>query len=54
MNGDLMVLALWQYVLLLLVAFLAGGVGGALALHCWQEITLNREIDQLLQDLPEQ
>lgn len=54
MNGDLMVLALWQYVLLLLVAFLAGGVGGALALHCWQEITLNREIDRLLQDLPEQ
>ncbi|GGL16598.1 hypothetical protein GCM10010844_39380 [Deinococcus radiotolerans] len=46
-------LAAWQYALLLLVAFLIGTMGGALGLFVWQTVTLNRQVDQLLQDLPQ-
>ncbi|WP_174366072.1 hypothetical protein [Deinococcus sp. JMULE3] len=54
MTGELVVLAVWQYALLLLIAFLIGGMGGALGLYVWQTVTLNRQVDRLLQDLPEQ
>ncbi|MXV20773.1 hypothetical protein [Deinococcus xianganensis] len=53
MTGEVVVLAVWQYALLLLVAFLIGGMGGALGLFVWQTGTLNRQVDRLLQDLPQ-
>lgn len=48
-----MALTLWQYALLLVAAFAVGGISGALILFTWQEATLRREVDLLLQELPE-
>lgn len=48
MNAEVL-LPLWQYALLLLTATLLGGLGGALALHAYQEVQLRREVDRWLQ-----
>lgn len=39
---------------LLILTFVMGIMGGALALYVWQQVTLRRAVDRLLQDLPEQ
>ncbi|MDR6330676.1 hypothetical protein [Deinococcus soli (ex Cha et al. 2016)] len=53
MTGEVVVLAVWQYALLLFLSFLIGVAGGALGLFVWQTVTLNRQVNRLLQDLPQ-